>query len=76
MKAYVAEMVAAIAATVALAAIMSAMTGTTFGASFNAVSKGTQVGGWMDIVGMLRGKDLVMSTTRSGNALNRSGGAF
>ena len=76
LKAYVAEMVAAIAATVALAAIMSAMTGTTFGASFNAVSKGTQVGGWMDIVGMLRGKDLVMSTTRSGNALNRSGGAF
>ena len=76
LKAYVAEMVAAIAATVALAAIMSAMTGTTFGASFNAVSKGTQVGGWMDIVGLLRGKDLVMSTTRSGNALNRSGGAF
>ena len=76
LKAYVAEMVAAIAATVALAAIMSAMTGTTFGASFNAVSKGTQVGGWMDIVGLLRGKDLVMSTTRSGNALNRSGGGF
>ena len=76
LKAYVAEMVAAIAATVALAAIMSAMTGTTFGASFNAVSKGTQVGGWMDIVGLLRGKDLAMSTTRSGNALNRSGGAF
>jgi hypothetical protein len=76
LKAYVAELLAAVAATIALSAIMSAMTGATFGATFNTVSKGTQVGGWMDIVGMLRGKDLVMSTTRSGNALNRSGGAF
>ena len=77
LKAYVAELLAAVAATIALSAIMSALPmGTAFGATFNTMSQGTQVGSWMDIIGLLRGKDLVMSTTRSGNALNRSGGAF
>jgi hypothetical protein len=77
LKAYVAELLAAVAATIALSAIMSALPGgAAFGATFNVMSQGTQTGAWMDIISKLRGQDLVMSTTRSGNALNRSGGAF
>ena len=76
LKAYMAEMLAAIAATMALAAVMSAMTGgsMTFGASFKAISAGSQVGDWMNIVTLLRGKDIVVAgSSRAGTALNRSG---
>ena len=75
LKIYIIQLAVAIAAALALAAIMSAIPGAAaFGATLDSVTKGTQVGGWMDIAGKLRGKDLYISGSRTGTALNRSGG--
>ena len=74
LKIYIIQLAVAIAAALALAAIMSAIPGAAaFGATLDSVTKGTQVGGWMDIIGKLRGKDLYISGSRTGTALNRSG---